>query len=202
MKSIAGKRNLFIGTALAALIIALGVGQFVLQYKADAQGRTVQAPMFELDPLWPKPLPNHWLLGQTIGVSADAQDHIWIIHRAGSLEPGELHADAKPPIAQCCSAAPPVLSFDQEGTLVAHWGGPGQGFDWPNSNHGITIDYKGNVWIGGNGRGPQPTGQAATANNEGQVAGIQGYFNDSMILKFTQAGKFLMQIGKPGQSKG
>src|SRR2546428_7885708 len=81
MKSTAGKRNFFIGAALAALIVALGVGQSVLQNKADAQGRTVQAPMFEVDPLWPKPLPNHWLLGWTIGVWVDEQDHIWIIHR-------------------------------------------------------------------------------------------------------------------------
>src|SRR4051794_4802206 len=181
------RRHLMVAAGLAGIIGVLAVGQSRVQAAVNASA--VDAPQFEVDPLWPKPLPNHWLLGQTIGVSADAQDHIWIIHRAGSLEPGELHADAKPPIAQCCSAAPPVLSFDQEGNLVAHWGGPGEGFDWPNSNHGITIDYKGNVWIGGNGRGPQPTGQpvanaANGANNEGQIAGVQGYFNDSMILKF------------------
>ena len=91
--------------------------------------------------------------GQTIGVSVDAQDHIWIIHRAGSLEPGEVHATTNPPIAQCCAPAPPVLEFDQAGNLLGHWGGPGKGYDWPDSNHGITVDYKGNVWIGGNGRG-------------------------------------------------
>jgi len=198
------KRNACVGAIFLLVLGTLAVANYFLEQRAAVEAANVMAPRFEVDPLWPKPLPNHWLLGQTIGVSADAQDHIWIIHRAGSLEPGELHADAKPPIAQCCSAAPPVLSFDQEGNLVAHWGGPGEGFDWPNSNHGITIDYKGNVWIGGNGRGPQPTGQQApnAANNEGQVAGVQGYFNDSMILKFTQAGKFLMQIGKPGKSKG
>src|SRR5207237_1117626 len=153
------KRNLLIGATFVTLMLILSVASARLERMSTAEAANVMAPRFEVDPLWPKPLPNHWLLGQTIGVSADAQDHIWIIHRAGSLEPGELHADAKPPIAQCCSAAPPVLSFDQEGNLVAHWGGPGEGFDWPNSNHGITIDYKGNVWIGGNGRGPQPTGQ-------------------------------------------
>ncbi len=85
----------------------------------------------------------------------------------------------------------------EAGDLLASWGGPGQGYEWPDSNHGITIDYKGNVWIGGNGRGG---GQQATAN-EGQVGGVQP-FNDNMILKFTQSGKFLMQIGKPAHSKG
>ena len=101
----------------------------------------------------------------------------------------------------CCLPAPPVLEFDEEGNLIGHWGGPGQGYDWPASNHGITVDYKGNVWIGGNGRGAAgaPPAQAA-AVNESQPGG--GPFNDNMVLKFTQDGKFLMQIGHPGQSKG
>ena len=103
--------------------------------------------------MWPKPLPNHWVIGNTIGVSADAKDHIWIIHRAGSLEAKEIYSTANPPAAECCTPAPPVLEFDEAGNLIAHWGGPGQGYDWPDSNHGITVDYKGNVWIGGNGRG-------------------------------------------------
>ena len=90
-----------------------------------------------------------------------------------------------------------MLEFDPAGNLINSWGGKGQGYDWPDSNHGITVDYKGNVWIGGNGRG---NGQLATAN-EGQVGGVQP-FNDNMVLKFTKAGKFLMQIGKPGKSKG
>ena len=70
-----------------------------------------QVPTFTADPLWPKPLPNHWLMGQTIGVSVDAQDNVWVIHRAGSLEPGELHATTKPQTAQCCAPAPPILSL-------------------------------------------------------------------------------------------
>ncbi len=110
--------------------------------------------------MWPKPLPNHWVIGNTIGVSVDAQDHVWIIHRAGSLEAKEVYATANPPAAECCTPAPPVLEFDQAGNLVASWGGPGQGYDWPDSNHGITVDYKGNVWIGGNGRGATPPGAA------------------------------------------
>jgi DNA-binding beta-propeller fold protein YncE len=190
------QRNAYIGASFAVVIITLAVASSVLQRKAAVEAAGVQAPAFEVDPLWPKPLPNHWLIGMTIGVSVDAQDHVWIVHRQGSLEPGELHAAANPPIAQCCAAAPPVLEFDQAGNLLRHWGGPGQGYDWPNSNHGITIDYKGNVWIGGNGRGPQGGG----GDNEGQVGG--GRFYDNMVLKFTQDGKFLMQIGKPNQSKG
>ncbi|OLC38526.1 MAG: hypothetical protein AUG08_11225 [Acidobacteria bacterium 13_1_20CM_2_55_15] len=182
----------------------------ILQKRAAVEAAGVQAPRFEVDPLWPKPLPNHWLLGQTIGVSVDDKDHIWVIHRAGSLEQGELHATTNPPIAQCCAPAPPVLNYDQEGNLLASWGGRGEGYDWPESNHGITIDYKGNVWIGGNGVGTPPGARGRGARgargeqvqNEEQAGAAIGYTNDTMILKFTQAGKFLMQIGKPGQSKG
>ena len=156
------------------------------------------APAFVVDPFWPKPLPNHWILGQSIGVSVDAQDHVWIIHRPASLEPGEVHATTNPPTAQCCAPAPPVLEFDQAGNLLAAWGGPGQGYDWPESNHGITVDYQGNVWIGGNGRGAQ----AHCATQQPPQPDCFDAFHDDMILKFTSAGKFLLQIGKPSASRG
>ena len=195
------RRKLYIGLAFSALLVGLGVASTVLEKRAAVEAAGVQAPRFEVDPMWPKPLPNHWLLGMTIGVSVDAQDHIWIIHRGGSLERMENYLAANPPASECCMAAPPVLEFDEEGNLIGHWGGPGQGYDWPVSNHGITVDYKGNVWIGGNGRGAlvTPPTQAA-ALNESQPGG--GPFNDNMVLKFTGDGKFLMQIGHPGQSKG
>src|ERR1700680_5032126 len=197
------KRNLYIGVAFSALLIALGVASTVLETRAAAQAGGAQAPRFEVDPMWPKPLPNHWLLGMTIGVSVDAQDHIWIIHRQGSLEPKEIYMKANPPASECCQPAPPVLEFDEEGNLIGHWGGPGQGYDWPESNHGITVDSKGNVWIGGNGRGTPPAKTQGLTDEQGPGRG-QGpsYFRDNEILKFTQDGKFLMQIGKPGQSKG
>ncbi|HEV8415439.1 MAG TPA: hypothetical protein VGQ49_17760 [Bryobacteraceae bacterium] len=202
------KRNLYVGLAFVGTLGGLWIGSEVLAKRAAAA--TTMAPRFEVDPMWPKPLPNHWILGQTIGVSVDAQDHVWIIHRAGSLEAGEQHATTNPPTAKCCAPAPPILEFDPAGNLVNSWGGPGNGYDWPDSNHGITVDYKGNVWIGGNGRG---AAQGATKDGkgkqakqefkleEGQVGGVQP-FNDNMVLKFTKAGKFLMQIGKPGRSKG
>src|SRR6188474_1103965 len=150
MQTIRSKRTIYIGAALCTLIITLGIGQAVLDNEATAQGRTVQAPMFEVDPLWPKPLPNHWLLGMTIGVWVDDRDHIWIIHRgAATLHANERALELK--VGECCQAAPPVLEFDQAGNLVRAWGGPGQGYEWPESNHGIHVDHKGNVWIGGNG---------------------------------------------------
>ncbi len=207
------KRHIVIGATFLAVVTALALGSRALDRRATVAAATaaVQAPRFEVDPLWPRPLPNKWILGQTIGVSVDAQDHVWIIHRAGSLEPGEVHATSTPPTAQCCAPAPPVLEFDAAGNLIGHWGGPGNGYDWPDSNHGITVDYRGNVWIGGNGRGTPlagrgrgPSALAAGQNreqDESQTGGTQS-FNDNMVLKFTRDGKFLMQIGKPGTSKG
>src|SRR6266496_4797986 len=112
------KRNLYVGGAFLTVLGALAVGSFELSKRAVVEAATVMAPRFEVDPLWPKPLPNHWILGQTIGVSVDAQDHVWIIHRAGSLEAGEVHATTKPQTAMCCAPAPPVLEFDPAGNLV------------------------------------------------------------------------------------
>lgn len=143
--------------------------------------------------MWPKPLPNHWILGSVVGVAVDAGDHIWIVHRQGTLERMETYAAVTPPASECCAPAPPVLEFDQEGSLINHWGGPGEGYDWPISMHGIAIDPDGNVWIGGNGRGAPPAGGANVPDAS---------YHDSMILKFTPQGKFLMQIGKAEQSKG
>ncbi len=160
------------GVALATGIAGLGIGQAILQHQAEAQGASVQAPRFVVDPLWPKPLPNNWLLGWTIGVWVDEQDHVWIIHRgAGGLHNNEKGAELNPPIAECCRTAPPILVFDPAGNLVRHWGGPGPGYEWPQSNHGIHVDYKGNVWLGANGA------------------------KDAQILKFTKDGKFLLQVG-------
>src|ERR1700680_2161703 len=115
------KRKLYVGSIFLVLLAALGVGSVLLDKRAAVEASAVQAPMFEVDPLWPKPLPNHWLIGMTIGVSVDAQDNVWIVHRQGSLEKGELHASTNPPLAMCCSAAPPVLEFDPSGNLLHHW---------------------------------------------------------------------------------
>jgi DNA-binding beta-propeller fold protein YncE len=173
-------RNVVIGSTLVTLLAALGVGQHLLQQSAEAQAKgSVQAPRFEVDPMWPKPVPNHWVFGNIIGVGVDKNDHVYIIHRgAGSLEAKEIYATTNPPSSECCVPAPPVLEFDPEGNLVKAWGGPGQGFEWPESNHGITPDSKGNLFIGGNGG------------------------NDGHILKFTREGKFIKQFGFAYASAG
>lgn len=163
---------------LGAGILSLAWGQRELA--ASLERQAVQAPVFEVDPFWPKPLPNGWVLGSTIGVGVDARDHVFIIHRGQATLNARTEAGyAK--VGPCCTAAPPVLEFDPEGNLVNAWGGPGEGYTWPGSNHGISIDHQGNVWIGGNG-----------ARDSVNAA-------DSHILKFSRDGKFLQQIGVPGR---
>lgn len=145
------------------------------QADAAAEGRA-EVPLFEVDPFWPQPLPNHWLMGSVIGVGVDSRDHVFVVHRPASLNARtEVGAAQDPPTGECCYPAPPVLEFDPEGNLVNAWGGPAEGYDWPTSNHGLSIDHMDNIWIGGNG----PT--------------------DSHILKFSRDGTFLAQFGEANQ---
>ncbi len=192
------KRSWISAAGFAVVLGGLGIASLYFDGKAKVEAATVQAPRFEVDPFWPKPLPNNWVIGATIGVGVDAQDNVWIIHRAGSLEAKEQYATMNPKAAECCAAAPPVLAFNQAGDVIAHWGGPGAGYSWPASNHGIDVDHKGNVWIGGNGR----TAQGAKLSHDESQMAAAGAVHDSAVLKFTQSGKFLMQIGKPFMSKG
>ena len=173
-------RDLLAGAILVALAAACAdAGTQSAEMAMDMEGGDGMAPMFEVDPFWPKPLPNHWLLGATIGVAVDSRDHVYIVHRntpdqfAARTEVG-LAQD--PPLSECCAPAPPVLEFDPEGNLVNAWGGPQEGadYEWPTSNHGIVVDHMDNVWIGGNGG------------------------EDNHVVKFTREGEFLMQIGRSG----
>ncbi|MGI9258141.1 MAG: hypothetical protein ACR2QQ_04850, partial [Gammaproteobacteria bacterium] len=136
-----------------------------------------ELPQFMVDPFWPKPLPNNWILGQVSGVHVDSNDHVWIVQRPNSLSDRETAATLDPPASKCCIPAPPVIAFDQSGNVVRAWGGPGEDYEWPLNEHGIHI-ADGYVWLAGNGS------------------------EDSQILKFTMDGEFVMQIGSQGQSGG
>lgn len=175
-------RTLTLGAILLAFTTTLSLGACTADSAADPAPETAVTmqdgaiPIFEVDPLWPKPMPNHWLMGSVIGVGVDSRDHVFVIHRQASLNARtEVGADGDPPTGECCAAAPPVLEFDPAGNLVNSWGGPGEGYDWPQSNHGLSIDHMDNIWIGGNGA------------------------EDSHILKFTRDGEFIMQVGEPGR---
>jgi DNA-binding beta-propeller fold protein YncE len=196
-----------------ALLVAGGVAFAASHTVAsiDAQSRGPNAPpAFDVDRMWPKPLPNHWILGSITGLSVDSQDHIWIVHRG--LESLTARTEAgtgtTPPTAEdCCAPAPPVLEFDAAGTLVGKWGGPGQGFDWPVSPGGIEVDTKGNVWITAAGvpdvpaAVPNPAGAAAggRAGGGGRANAAPPKPADAHVLKFSRTGQFVLQIGKAGE---
>src|SRR2546430_668507 len=148
------------------IVAMLAGGQRGLEETASAQAgaAVTQIPKFRAEGSWPK-LPGKWIMAIVSSTWIDEQDHLWVLQR-----PNTLSAEEKP------KAAPPVLEFDAAGNFIQAWGGPGAGYDWPETEHGIYIDPKGFVWIGGNG-------------------------NDDQIVKFTKAGKFVMQIGKGGQKK-
>jgi DNA-binding beta-propeller fold protein YncE len=186
-----GKRKQYINVIVITLIIVAGIGG---ASRAQTRG-AMQAPRFEVDPFWPKPLPNHWVLGSVTGVAVDRNDHIWIVHRgADSLGNNEKGGILKPPTG-CCVPAPPVLEFDQAGNLLAHWGGPGTGYDWPSATGGITVDHKGNVWIAGAGQPEPAAGQARGAAAPAKP-------QDAHVLKFSPTGQFVLQIGHAGKVEG
>jgi hypothetical protein len=145
-----------------------------------------KALRYEVDPSWPKlPLPNNWVIGEIGGLFVDAEGLIWIINRPRTLNMRELSAARTPPASRCCIAAPPVIAFDRAGNVVHAWGGPADGYDWPSVEHGITVDHRGHVWLGGSSTRVTP----------------EGLKPDGMVLKFTREGKFLMQIGRTGGTR-
>jgi hypothetical protein len=150
----------FAGAGL--MLIAAVAGSQVAGF---AQSSNQAMPVFEVDPSWPK-IPNNWVFGWTSAVTVDKRDHVWILQRPGTL-PDELKS----------RAAPPVMEFDNNGKFLNSWGGEGQGYDWPVTPHGITIDND-VVWIGGSG------------------------VTDDFLLKFTLQGKFLKEFFAKGISKG
>src|SRR5580698_8609891 len=169
-----------------------GVAVTVAILTASANGvcaaeKSAALPQYQVDVSWPKlPLPNKWALGELGGLCVATHDNVWIVQRPSTLVPFEKAAALEPPTAECCVPAPPVIEFDPKGNVLRSWGGTGKGYDWPRTEHGITVDYKGNVWIGGSATYPGKNGEPP----------------DGMLLKFSPDGKLLLQIGHPGPSKG
>lgn len=191
-------------------------GRLAAQTGVQDRAPGVSTPDFVLDPAWPQPLPNRWIMGQVGGVFVDGQDRIWVLQNPRTLSNDETGLDgavaggaanglgfARPngPVADCCHAAPSVMAFDARGKLLQAWGGPAdpgwleqkcrpqQGCIWPSSEHGIYVDPKGNVWIGGSNPGRLPAEQIPWTTNR---AGPDGF-----VLKFDSRGNFLMRIGGP-----
>lgn len=164
----------------AAVVAVLLLAPLVWKTGPAAQAPTPQVPLFEYDPTFPKPMRENWAIGPIGGMAVDRQDHLYVVQRPGALASNERFtgSDDTPPKADCCIPAPPVLEFDYSGTLIHSWGGPGAGYDWPQTEHGIFVDAKDTVWLAGSGQ------------------------KDAQILTFTREGKFLRQFGKPGMNKG
>ena len=156
---------------MLGVVAATMIGALSASTIARAEG-----PAFKVEPAWPKPLPNNWLLGAVGGLTIDDKDQIWVLQRPRTLTNDEKGASFNPPRSKCCVPAPSVLVFNTAGEIVKSWGGPGKdlGYDWPAQEHGILVDHKGNVWMGGNNK------------------------TDQMVLKFTNDGKLIKEFGKSG----
>lgn len=159
--------------ALLGLVVVATVGHRELVGVAQSSSQSLGMPIFQVDPAWPN-LPNNWVVGIVSSVTVDKRDHVWLLHRPRSVKE-ELKS----------RSAPPVLEFDADGRFVNAWGGAAEGYDWPDNEHGITVDHKDIVWIGGSGLTSTPAVRT-----------------DDMLLKFTLQGKFLKQIGARSQSSG
>jgi DNA-binding beta-propeller fold protein YncE len=167
---------------LLAVATVAGLAVLTPALERVAQEAPGGVPRFQVDPFWPT-LPKQWILGQVSGVAVGPQDHVWVLQRPWSLNSDEK---AKNPEAECCSAAPPVMEFDSAGNYLQGWGGQPSdaSYEWPMDEHGIHVDHKGNVWLSSAG-GPRMAERT-----------------ENFLLKFTRDGKFLLQIGRRGQSKG
>jgi hypothetical protein len=160
--------------AVLIALVAASLGGLTVG-SARAQSRSV--PTFAVEPGWPK-VPAQWKLGDVSSIAVDAQGNAWVLHRPRTLKPQDA-----------VTAAPPVLEFDPAGNFIKAWGGPGSGYEWVEREHGIYVDGKGFVWIGGN-------------NCPGlKLPGLKPV-SDDQLLKFTQDGNLVMQIGHSNQSKG
>ena len=171
-------RKLLLLLAGLALVCVPGCAPAVTEEATAVSEETDGVPVFKVDPYWPQPLPNDWLIGEVGGVAVDSRDHIWIVQRPGSLSEDDLGAVQDPPRSICCRPAPSVMEFDADGSFVQGWGGPSEGYEWPATEHGIFVDYKDNVWVAGNGP------------------------DDHQVLKFSRDGTFLLQIGHAGKTGG
>lgn len=166
------RANIVMGIVALAVVLQAAWMTGALSATAQPASKSAAAPpTFQVDPYWPKPLPNDWLVGNVVGVAVDAHDNVWITHRPRSQAGAEK--------------TPPVLAFDQAGNLIQSWGGREAIPAWGTQEHGLYIDYKDNVWVGFGGGLPYDTKTKATTDN-------------ANVLKLSPKGALLLEIGKFG----
>lgn len=124
----------------------------------------MSAPRYELDPTWPKPLPEGWVLGQIPGIAVDADDNVIIVNRCDITEEE----------AETSINAPPVIVFDADGAIVKTWGDIDK---LPIKPERICLDHERNVWIPG-----QQDGLLQKYSWDGELLleiGRRGHFDSS-----------------------
>src|SRR5262247_3966465 len=127
---------------LGATPLVLGAEAALAQAKtAKTTASSPQGPRFEVDMLWPKPMPNRWILGSATGVAVDARDHVFVLNIPDYFTARtEIGSGTNPPTGECCTGTPPVVEYDATGALVGSWGGAGEGYTWPTQATHIAID--------------------------------------------------------------
>jgi len=161
-------RYLYSYRTVLALAFVLGAVQVLTNAQNKSAPRAVSsngasgaAPMYKVDPWWPKPLPtvkdnqgilHDWVTGVPGAVCVDAHDHI-IAGNRGYQKNGLTDSDGTASIP-----APPVIEYDQQGNVVNSWGDVTLNADGttkvlPQSFHGCFVDYDDNIWFSGIGDG-------------------------------------------------
>jgi DNA-binding beta-propeller fold protein YncE len=179
IKNTTGSRHAYLVAAFVALTIPAGwwSGGVGAEQKPAAPAAPPGAPRFQVDPTWPREMPNNWILGAVTGVFVDSKDHVWVTHLPETLTEEETAAVQKPPIGTCCAPAPAVIEFDPAGKVVQGWGEPSQDISvYPRNPHGIFVDHENFVWI--------------------------GTYMHHRVMKFTRDGRLVMTIGTYDKTAG
>ncbi len=180
--AIGGLTVLVAGSMLQAQVVE---GQAV-----DANG----APLYRVDPFWPKSLPNNWSMQQVTGIGVDDQDIVWFLNRPNAPDPLEIIAESDPRAVLCCVLGPQIIAVDQGGDVVHAWGGPDYE-GWPAGLQTVIPDSQGFVWVGGTRA--QESIQKFTRDGElvwdfghRVPQGVQWQENNQEVDNFAQKGRF------------
>src|SRR5713226_7735738 len=137
-----------LGVCFLLLLAAISGGRLQAQKKTQKQARALVqavdaqgAPMFKVDPFWPKPLPNRWSMQQLTGLYVEQKnDHVWFLNRGAAADGDEIGGGDTPPRIDCCVRGPEAIELDQEGNVVSSWGGLGYIPQWPTALQTIIAD--------------------------------------------------------------
>ena len=186
--------------ASAAVVATSGLLTFAGGSTAQAQvveGQAVDengAPLYRVDPFWPKTLPNNWSMQQVTGIGVDDNDIVWFLNRPNAPDPLEIIAESDPRAVLCCVLGPEVIALDQAGDVVHAWGGPDYP-GWPAGLQTVIPDSEGFVWVGGT----RPRESIQKFTRDGELVwdfghrvpeGVQWVENNQEVEEFAQKGRF------------